>query len=91
MSIGSIAPGLRRFVICISRQYPSTFGLFGNIQTRDDYEQFVARYGVRRSNENFCDHADWFHNQYAHEKTVLSGLFDLNRYRYRYRNRYRNR
>ncbi len=53
------------------------------IQTRDDYEQFVARYGVRRSNENFWHHADWFHEQYAREQPVLSGLFDLNRYRNR--------
>ena len=55
----------------------------GAIRTRDDYEQFVARYGLRRSNENFWQHADWFHEQYAREKPVLSGLFDLNRYRNR--------
>jgi len=54
-----------------------------SIQTRDDYEQFVARYGVRPSNENFWHHADWFHDQHAREKPVLSGLFDLNRYRNR--------
>jgi len=56
---------------------------YRSIQTRDDYEQFVARYGVRRSNENFWHHADWFHERYAREKPVLSGLFDLNRYRNR--------
>ena len=56
---------------------------YRSIQTRDDYEQFVGRYGVRRSNENFWHHADWFHERYAREKPVLSGLFDLNRYRNR--------
>ena len=56
---------------------------YRSIQTRDDYEQFVARYGVRRSDENFWHHADWFHERYAREKPVLSGLFDLNRYRNR--------
>ena len=56
---------------------------YRSIRTRDDYEQFVARYGVRRSNENFWHHADWFHDRYAREKPVLAGLFDLNRYRNR--------
>jgi hypothetical protein len=53
------------------------------IRTRDDYEKFVARYGVRRTDEGFWHHADWFHDRYAREKPILSGLFDLNRYRNR--------
>jgi hypothetical protein len=53
------------------------------IQTRDDYEQFVSRYGVRRTNNRFWQHADWFHDRYARDKPVISGLFDLNRYRNR--------
>jgi len=53
------------------------------IQDRDDYEQFVALYGVRRTSTGFWETADWFHAQYAREQPVLSGLFDLNRYRNR--------
>jgi hypothetical protein len=53
------------------------------IRDREDYEKFVALYGVRRTNTDFWEIADWFHDQYAREKPVLSGLFDLNRYRNR--------
>jgi len=53
------------------------------IQDRDDYEQFVALYGVRRTNTDFWEMADWFHAQYAREEPLLSGLFDLNRYQNR--------
>jgi hypothetical protein len=52
------------------------------IHDRDDYEQFVALYGVRRTNTEFWEMADWFHAQYAREE-LLSGLFDLNRYQNR--------
>mgnify|MGYP000019416243 CR=1 FL=1 len=44
---------------------------------------FIALYGVRRTNTGFWEIADWFHDQYARERPVLSGLFDLNRYRNR--------
>ena len=53
------------------------------IRSRDDYERFVALFGVRRTNQGFWEQADWFHQQYAREQPVLSGLFDLNRYRNR--------
>jgi hypothetical protein len=53
------------------------------IRDREDYEKFVALYGVRRTDTDFWEIADWFHDQYAREKPVLSGLFDLNRYRNR--------
>jgi len=50
------------------------------IDTRKDYEQFVARFGVRRTNPGFWSQADWFHAEYARQKPVEAGLFDLNRY-----------
>jgi len=53
------------------------------IQGRDDYEQFIALYGVRRTSTDFWETADWFHAQYAREEPLLSGLFDLNRYQNR--------
>jgi len=51
-----------------------------NIKTRDDYERFVGIYGIRRTNENFWETADWFQDKYAEQEPVQSGLFDLNRY-----------
>ena len=37
---------------------------YGAIANRDDYEQFVARYGMRRTNPRFWSNADWFHERY---------------------------
>ena len=56
---------------------------YNGIENRQEYEAFVAHYGQRRTSEDFWKHADWFNQQYAREQPVLSGLFDLNRYRNR--------
>lgn len=56
-------------------------GEYNAIENRQKYEIFVARYGIRRTNQNFWKHADWFSRQYAREQPILSGIFDLNRYR----------
>ena len=56
---------------------------YAAIREREDYGKFVGFYGVRRTNTKFGEITDWFHGQYAREKPVLSGLFDLNRYRNR--------
>jgi hypothetical protein len=53
---------------------------YAGIRGVGDYERFVGRYGVRRTNPKFWDTADWFQQQYTREKPRLSGLFDLNRY-----------
>jgi len=53
------------------------------IRNNGDYEKFVDRYGVRRTDPAFWAMADWFHDEYARNKPVLSGLFDLNRYQNR--------
>jgi len=54
-----------------------------SIKNRDDYEQFVGIYGVRRTSTNFWKAADWFNKQYAKQDPVDYGIFDL----YRYNNR----
>ena len=53
------------------------------ISDRLQYEEFVARYGVRRTSLDFWKHADWFNLQYAREQPRLSGIYDLNRYQNR--------
>ncbi len=50
------------------------------IRNRHDYEKFVDRFGVRRTNPEFWKLADWFQDRYAHTHAVGAGLFDLNRY-----------
>ncbi len=53
------------------------------LSNRQQYEAFVARYGLRRTSDDFWKHADWFNEQYAREKPRLSGIYDLNRYQNR--------
>jgi hypothetical protein len=56
---------------------------YNGISNRVQYEKFIARYGVRRTNMDFWEISDWFNNKFARDHPVLSGLFDLNRYQNR--------
>jgi hypothetical protein len=58
-------------------------GEYNALENRREYEAFVARYGQRRTSEDFWLHADWFNQQYAREQPILSGIYDLNRYQNR--------
>ncbi len=56
---------------------------YNGIENREEYEAFVARYGLRRTSEDFWMHADWFNDYYARQEPILSGIYDLNRYQNR--------
>ncbi|HEB57267.1 MAG TPA: isomerase [Gammaproteobacteria bacterium] len=56
---------------------------YAAIRNMKDYERFVARFGVRRTQTDFWKVADWFQARYAEQQPLLSGLLDLNRYRNR--------
>jgi hypothetical protein len=56
---------------------------FKAIRNRNDYERFVAVYGIRRTNETFWEHADWFHEWSDKHEPLTAGIYDLNRYRNR--------
>ncbi|MBT8438568.1 MAG: fatty acid cis/trans isomerase [Gammaproteobacteria bacterium] len=56
---------------------------YNAISDRPEYETFIARYGLRRTSEDFWEQADWFNQQYAREQPRLSGIYDLNRYQNR--------
>jgi len=49
--------------------------------TVSEYEAFVQRYGVRRSNPAFWAEADWYHDRFSKEQPAEHGILDLNRYR----------
>jgi hypothetical protein len=53
------------------------------IKNRDEYESFVMRYGIRRTNPDFWKQADWFYQHALHEHPITAGIFDLNRYQNR--------
>jgi hypothetical protein len=56
---------------------------YNAIENRQEYEVFVARFGIRRTSERFWEHADWFNDHYAASQPITSGIFDLNRYQNR--------
>lgn len=56
---------------------------FKAIRHRNDYERFVAVYGIRRTNQAFWEHSDWFHAWQAVKEPLTAGIYDLNRYRNR--------
>ena len=53
------------------------------IRNHGDYEKFIDSYGVRRTNPEFWEQADWFQDRLAQDQPVKAGLFDLNRYQNR--------
>ncbi len=53
------------------------------IRNRDGYERFVAKYGIRRTNQEFWAMSDWFHAAAKKQDPIESGIYDLNRYRNR--------
>jgi len=56
---------------------------YNAIKNRQQYEVFIARYGIRRTDARFWQTSDWFNQEYRREQPVLSGIFDLNRYQNR--------
>ena len=50
------------------------------INNQQDFERFVKHYGVRRTSSQFWETADWFQAQYAQQRPLSSGLYDLSRY-----------
>lgn len=72
------------FFFVVSRHHADEFvNMASTIEDRDDYERFVARFGIRRTNPKFWALSDWFNDTYAVAEPLDSGIFDLNRYRNR--------
>jgi hypothetical protein len=71
------------FFVVSSHRVDEFVDMASAIEGRDDYERFVARFGVRRTNPKFWALSDWFNDTYAVAKPLDSGIFDLNRYRNR--------
>ena len=47
------------------------------------YNALIDKYGIRRSNPNFWQSADWFQAKNRHDNPVTAGVFDLSRYQNR--------
>ncbi|MET0068123.1 MAG: fatty acid cis/trans isomerase [Candidatus Thiodiazotropha sp.] len=54
-----------------------------SVTDRDDYERFVGRFGIRRTNTRFWAESDWYHDWIQANDPVNAGLLDYNRYRNR--------
>jgi len=51
------------------------------VMNRDDYEQMVSQYGIRRTNPQFWDVSDWMQEQHAKAQPINAGILDLSRYK----------
>ncbi|GAA3946605.1 fatty acid cis/trans isomerase [Allohahella marinimesophila] len=51
----------------------------GAIDSKDHYEAFVDRYGIRRTDKGFWPFSDALHQSLAHRRPLEAGLFDFNR------------
>ena len=68
------------FYVVAADDVPRFVTGYKSISSREDYERFVAHFGVRRTNPRFWAISDWFNAQALRERPELAGLFDLNRY-----------
>jgi len=51
-----------------------------SINNQESFNDFIERFGVRRTSPAFWDTADWFQQQYKKQRPLYSGLYDLSRY-----------
>ncbi len=50
------------------------------IVSEKDYNEFISKYGIRRTQSNFWKYSDWFFNKYKSIEPKRAGILDLNRY-----------
>jgi len=55
--------------------------LIKNARTETDMDAVYNRFGVRRTNPEIWQHADWFNQQHPKYRGLEAGLFDMNRYK----------
>lgn len=55
-------------------------GNIEHISTHEEYEFFISKYSIRRTQSNFWYYSDWFQKQYKKDKPKRAGILDLNRY-----------
>ena len=48
--------------------------------SRGDFEEFVGRWGIRRTSPRFWEAVDWIHADARHRNPIEFGLYDFNRY-----------
>jgi len=53
---------------------------YTTISDQVSFDNFIERFGVRRTNPLFWETADWFQTRYAQQRPLHSGLYDLSRY-----------
>ncbi|MDO9214892.1 MAG: fatty acid cis/trans isomerase [Methylococcales bacterium] len=52
-----------------------------NAHTETDMDAVYNRFGIRRTNPEIWQHADWFNGQHPKYRGLEAGLFDMNRYK----------
>jgi hypothetical protein len=62
------------------KQLPSFVKDLKSVTSANKFNEFTAKYGVRRSSPKFWEVTDAFQDALKHQDTVEAGLLDLNRY-----------
>jgi hypothetical protein len=62
------------------QQLPEFIEAIKNAKSKADKDAFYKKYGIRRSNPEIWQYADWFNEQHRQYRGLRAGLFDLNRY-----------
>jgi hypothetical protein len=55
--------------------------LIKNAKTETDIDVLYSRFGVRRTNPEIWQHADWFNEQHQRYRGLEAGLLDMSRYK----------
>ncbi len=50
------------------------------VKNAADFEEFVTRWGIRRTSPRFWEAADWIHSDARRRSPIEFGLYDFNRY-----------
>jgi hypothetical protein len=50
------------------------------ISTLQDYQKFISKYAIRRTQPDFWEYSDWFIESYKKTQPKRAGILDLNRY-----------
>ncbi len=80
----TVVPGIlgsypRAFWHVSAEQLPAMVKQLGGMNSEDDYQDFMQRFGIRRTHPDFWAHSDKVHQLYAKQDPIGFGMLDYNR------------
>ena len=69
------------FFIVEQNQLTKFVTMIKNAHTETDMDAVYNRFGIRRTNPEIWQHADWFNGRHPKYRSLEAGLLDMNRYK----------